>query len=124
MTTSDCVAAIRGSSASTNSAASATVLCIFQLAAMYGVRSGIRGLLFGVEQGLYARQLLTLQQLQRGTAAGRDPVDLVLEAELVQRGDAGSPADHGGPGRGGDRLGDPAGAGGEGLHLEGAHRAV
>jgi hypothetical protein len=33
-TTSLWVAAIRGSSASTNSAASATVLCIFQLAAM------------------------------------------------------------------------------------------
>ena len=38
MTTSCWVAAIRGSSASTNSAASATVLFIFQLAAMYGVR--------------------------------------------------------------------------------------
>ena len=36
MTTSCWVAAIRGSSASTNSAASATVLCIFQLAARYG----------------------------------------------------------------------------------------
>ena len=34
MTTSHWVAAIRGSSASTNSAASATVLFIFQLAAM------------------------------------------------------------------------------------------
>ena len=34
MTTSCWVAAIRGSSASTNSAASATVLFIFQLAAM------------------------------------------------------------------------------------------
>jgi hypothetical protein len=56
MTTSDWVAAIRGSSASTNSAASATVLCIFQLAAMYGVRSGI-GFVFllGVEQSLDAR---------------------------------------------------------------------
>src|SRR4051794_28831437 len=99
MTTSLCVAAIRGSSASTNSAASATVLCIFQLAAMYGVRSGIGGPLFGVEQGLHARQLLTLQQLQRGAAAGRHPIDLVLEAELVQRGNAVAAADHGGPGR-------------------------
>src|SRR6476620_1968957 len=116
MTTSDCVAAIRGSSASTNSAASATVLCIFQLAAMYGVRSGIRGLLFGVEQGLNARQLLTLQQLQRCPAPGRNPVDVVLQAELVQRGDAVAATDHSRARRRGDRLGNGAGAGGKGLH--------
>src|SRR3954453_20588294 len=112
MTTSDWVAAIRGSSASMNSAASATVLCIFQLAAMYGVRSGICGLLFGVEQGLHARQLLTLPQLQRGAAAGRDPVDLVLEPELVQRGDRVAAADHRRPRCLRNRLGDSAGAGG------------
>src|SRR3954451_12931890 len=124
ITTSLWVAAIRGNSASMNSAASATVLCIFQLAAMYGVRSGIRGLLVGVEQGLDARQLLSLQQLQRGAAAGRDPIDPVLEAEPVQRGDAVAAADHGGPRRRRDRLGDDAGAGGEGLHLESPHRPV
>ena len=45
-TTSLCVAAIRGSSTSTKWAASATVLCIFQLAAMYGV--------LGIAQGLHA----------------------------------------------------------------------
>src|SRR4051812_28901262 len=124
MTTSLWVAAIRGSSASTNSAASATVLCIFQLAAMYGVRLGISGLLFGVEQGLDARQLLSLQQLQRCSPSGRDPVDPVLQAELVQRRDRVAAADHGGPWRSGDRFGDGLGAGGERLHLEGAHRAI
>src|SRR3954447_11793631 len=118
MTTSLCVAAIRGSSASTNFAASATVLCIFQLAAMYGVRSGIGGLLFDVEQGLDARQLLSLQQLQRGAAPGRDPVDLVLETKLVQRGNAVPAADHRDAPRRSDRFGDGAGAGGERLHLE------
>src|SRR5215211_4641041 len=97
MTTSLWVAAIRGSSASMNSAASATVLCIFQLAAMYGVRSGMDLVpLVGVEQGLHARQLLSLQQLQRRSSSGRDPVDLVLQAELVQRRDRVAAADHGG----------------------------
>src|SRR6187397_1623787 len=104
MTTSDWVAAIRGSSASMNSAASATVLCIFQLAAMYGVRSGICGLLIGVEQGLNARQLFTLQQLQRGAAPGRYPVDPVLEAELVQGGNRVATANHGLAWRGRDGL--------------------
>src|SRR6187402_1441363 len=112
MTTSDWVAAIRGSSASTNSAASATVLCIFQLAAMYGVRSGIvLLLLFGVEQGLDARQFLSLHKLQRGPAPGRDPIDLLVEAELVQGRDRVAAADHGRARRRGDRLGDRAGAG-------------
>src|SRR5215218_423615 len=105
MTTSDCVAAIRGSSASTNEAASATVLCIFQLAAMYGVRSGISGLLFGVEQGLHARQLLSLQELQRRSAPRRDPVDLGLEAELVQRRDRVAAADDRRPRGRRDRVG-------------------
>src|SRR4029077_15556444 len=88
-TTSHRVAAIRGSSASTNSAASATVLFIFQLAAMYGVRSGIGALLvcgplvWGllVEQGLDPGQLLSLQQLQGCSSSGREPVDPVVEAE-------------------------------------------
>src|SRR3954454_9755499 len=109
MTTSAWVAAIRGSSASTNSAASATVLFIFQLAAMYGVRSGI-GALLGrrvlVQQGLDPGQLLPLQQLQRRTAAGREPVDPVVEAELAQRGARVAAADHGRAGRRRDRLGD------------------
>src|SRR3954451_17352339 len=106
MTTSLCVAAIRGSSVSTNAAASATVLCIFQLAAMYGVRSGIDLVpLVGVEQGLYARQLLSLQQLQGCTASGRAPVVLVLQAELVQRRDRVTAADHRGPRRRGHRFG-------------------
>src|SRR6476620_8395621 len=77
ITTSDCVAAICGSSASTNSPASATVLCIFQLAAMYGV--------LGIAQGLHARQLLSLQELQGCSSSSREPVNFVGKAELLQR---------------------------------------
>ena len=118
MTTSCWVAAIRGSSASTKAAASATVLCIFQLAAMYGRAAQAS------RKRLHSRQLLSLQQLQRRSSSGREPVHLLSEAELVQRGDRVAAADHGRPGRRGDRLGDGAGAGGEGLQLEGAHRPV
>ena len=55
MTTSCWVAAIRGSSASTNSAASATVLFIFQLAASKGVRVS------GIAQRLHSGQVFSLQ---------------------------------------------------------------
>src|SRR5690349_1137401 len=122
MTTSCWVAEIRGSSASMNSAVSATVLCIFQLAAMYGVRSAIGSLL--LEQGLDARQFLPLEQLQRGATAGREPVDPVLESERAQRRDRVAAADHSRPRCRGDRLGDAARPRRERLHLEGAHRAI
>src|ERR1700755_2784736 len=127
MTTSFWVAAIRGSSASMNAAASATVLCIFQLAAMYGVRSGIcillgDGLL--VEQRFNSGQLLPLQQLQRGAAAGREPIDPVAEAKLDQRRDRVATADHRRPRPRGDGRGDWASASRERRQLEGSHRAV
>src|SRR3954469_11913863 len=99
MTTSDCVAAIRGSSASMNSAASATVLCIFQLAARYGVRSGIA-------QSLHSRQFLSLKQLQRCSSSGREPVHFVTESELLQRSDGITATNHGRAGCRRDGLGD------------------
>src|SRR5215213_5979205 len=116
MTTSFWVAAIRGSSASTNSAASATVLFIFQLAAMYGV--------LGIYESLHSGQLLSLQQLQGCSSSGRKPIDLAVEAELADRGDRVAAADHRRARRRRDRLGDGLGAGRERFQLEGAHRAV
>src|SRR5262245_36255152 len=71
--------------------ASPRVLCIFQFAASTGVRSGIahprrRSRGGGVEQGLHAGQPLPLDQLERGAAAGREPVHRVGEAEAREGG--------------------------------------
>src|SRR3954469_13910995 len=117
MTTSCAGGEIRGSSASTNSVASATVLCIFQFAARYGVRSAI-------DECLHPGQLLTLQQLQRSTSSCRQPVHIVREPELLNRRDRVAAAENGRPRGGGDGLGDGPRPGREGLHLEGAHRPV
>src|SRR5262245_30338727 len=80
-TTSGPTPGTRGSREFRNSSASATVLCIFQLAARIGTRSAIRDLA-RVAQGLDPWQLRSLQELERGPAAGRKPVNLVVEAEL------------------------------------------
>ena len=61
--------AIRGRNSSRKRSVSSTVLCIFQLAASDAAsRSGIL-------QRLHSGQRLALHQLQRGAAAGREPVD-------------------------------------------------
>jgi hypothetical protein len=49
---------------------------------------------------------------------------VLVEAELAHRGGRVAAADDGQPVDGGDRLGHPAGAGGERRQLEDAHRAV
>ena len=69
-------------------------------------------------------QLAALEQLQRGAAAGREPVDAVRQPELGERRRRVAAAHHGRARRVGHRLGHGAGAGGERLELEGAHRAV
>ena len=100
-------------------AASATVLCIFQLAAMYG--RALR----------HRLQRLHSRAASFPPAAPSDappPVEsqstFVGKPELLQRGDRVAAADHGRARRRGDRLGDGAGAGRERLQLEGAHRPV
>ena len=75
-------------------------------------------------QRLDSRQLLALQQLQRGSASGREPVHPIGEAELLERRDRVAAADHGGRPAPGNRLGEGPGAVGERLQLEGAHRPV
>src|SRR5262249_5451916 len=69
-------------------------------------------------------QRLALDQLEGRAAARREVVDAVVEAELGQRRGAVAAADDRGSLRLGDGLGDRARAGGEGLELERAHRAV
>ena len=64
-----------------------------------------------------------LHQLQRGAAAGREPVDPVGEPERRQRGGRVAAADHGHRRARRHGLGHRAGSGGERLQLEGAHRA-
>src|SRR5262245_61455298 len=75
-TTSGPCSATPGRNSPRNRSVSSAVLCIFQLAAKYGVRSGIL-------QGLHAGQLPALHQLERGAAAGREPVDGVRKPELL-----------------------------------------
>ena len=72
-----------GRNESTNAAASGRVLCIFQLAAQIGLREDIgrRPSLLtadcpGVEQRLDPGQLAPLEELERRSAAGGDPVRL------------------------------------------------
>src|SRR4051812_8293380 len=68
----------RDSRRCTYSRASAAVLCIFQLPAMYCRRFS------GVIEGLHSRQRLPLEQLQSCASARRQVGDLVREAELRQ----------------------------------------
>src|SRR6188508_275919 len=98
-----------------NASASAMVLFIFQFPAMNGVRLLTKGP--PRRAGAYPRRAPTTHP------AGREMVDLVGEAEVGERGGRVAAADHGGAGRGGDRLRHPPRARLERLELEGAHRA-
>src|SRR5689334_7964901 len=69
-------------------------------------------------QGLEAGQVAQLEQLQRGTATGRDVIDLAGQTELLDRRRAVTATDDG-EGLGlGQRLGHDAGAGFEPRVLE------
>src|SRR4051812_14408930 len=69
-----------GRNASRNASASALVLFIFQLAATRNLRNAA-GLFISVVERLYAGRLLSLEQLERRAAAGRDVGDGVGQAE-------------------------------------------
>src|SRR4051794_9351469 len=71
----------RGSSSPTYSCVSEIVLNIFQLPAMYRRRPPS-----GVIQCLPPGQVLALQKLQGRPTARREPVDLVGQSELIERG--------------------------------------
>src|SRR3954466_10119527 len=75
-------------------------------------------------QNLDARERLAPQELERRTAAGREMVEGLLEAETLHRKEAVSAADDGVGLGSGDRGGHAARSGGERLPLEDAHRAV
>src|SRR3954454_22364501 len=70
----------RDSSRCTYERASAVVLCIFQLPAMYWRRDPS-----GVIQSLHSRQRLALEQLERRASARRQVRDIVRAAELRPR---------------------------------------
>ena len=72
----------------------------------------------------HAGKLLALEQLERGAAAGRDPGDLVVEPELVERTDGVAAADDGVAVDRRNGLGDRLRPGRERLPLEHAHRPV
>src|SRR3954468_6395650 len=105
----------RASSFCVYSRASADVLNIFQLPAMYGRRPS------GVIERLHSGEILPLEQLERRAAAGRQMRDAIGQAELRQRRGGVAATDDGGAGRLGDGLGHPARAGRERLHLERTH---
>src|SRR3954471_2037040 len=73
--------------------ASKWLLCIFQLAEMIGRRpspwvcssGSFRGIRCSSQCG-QAGEVAELEELQRGAAAGRDVVDLVVQPELRERG--------------------------------------
>src|SRR3954469_3895273 len=77
-----------GRNSARNASVSSVVLCIFELAARYGIRSGI-------SQRLDSGQLSTLQQLQGGAVSRRERVAGTREPESLQRRD-GVPAAHDG----------------------------
>src|SRR5687767_313121 len=79
--------------------ASAGVLCIFQLPAMYGLRSDI------VER-LHSGQFLTLEQLERCTAACGEVGHLVRQSKLREGRRRVAAADDRGPLASRHRLGD------------------
>src|SRR3954469_3148312 len=108
----------RASSFCVYSRASAVVLNIFQLPAMYG------RLWSGVIQRLHSRELLALQQLERSSATGRQMCNAIGEAELGKSRGGIAPAHDRRARRLRDGLRHTARAGRERLHLERAHRPV
>ena len=115
----DAVGASRRAAAApaTNASASATVLCIFQLPAISGVRGS---------SPATSTPGSVLPSISSSDAP--PPVDRWVTRSArpngVQRGGAVAAADDGRARRAGDGLGDRARPGGERLELERAHRAV
>ena len=107
-----------------NSSACSSVLYIFQLPAISGVRRA-HGAIPGALERRDAGQRRALDQLQRRPAAGREVVDRVLEPEAAS---APPPSPRrrrpSAPGALATASATRAGAGGERLQLEGAHRPV
>ena len=100
-----------------NASASATVLCIFQLPAISGVRLML--------EHLHSGQRLALDQLQRRAAAGREVGRRGRPGRTARSAAAESPPPTTVvPGASRDGLGDRARAGRERLELERAHRPV
>src|SRR4051812_31045701 len=110
---------IRSRRSGTYARASAIVLYIFQLPAMYGRRP-----LSGVIERLHSGQRLALEQLERRATARGQVRDLVRQAELGERRRAVAAADHGGSRRLRHCLGEGARACGERRELEGTHGPV
>ena len=69
-------------------------------------------------------QVAALDEFERRAAAGREEVDPVGQAEVLERAGAVATADDGEPGAVGDGLGDPAGPAGEPVVLDDAERPV
>src|SRR5919106_2220446 len=99
--------------------ASRCVLCIFQFAAMIGVRSAT-----SVLQHPDARQRFPLEELERGPAAGGQVIERALQAGALDGEERVAATDDRERGGAGDRGSHAARAGREGLELEDAHRAV
>src|SRR4051794_72366 len=108
----------RASRRCTYSRASAEVLYIFQLPAMYCRRAS------GIVERLHAGERLALEQLERRAAAGREVAHLAGEAKAHERGRGIAAADDRRAARARHRLRHRARARCERLYLEGAHRAV
>src|SRR5439155_9420065 len=86
-----------------------------------------RGARFSLVEDIDRGEVPLLQELQRRPAAGGDVADFVGQAHLLDGGGAVTAADDGGgaaAGRVGAGAGDGAGALGERLFLEHAHRAI
>src|ERR1700689_2122815 len=135
----------RGSSAWMYCSASLSVLYIFQLPAISGVRAAITRAPASrpprawsvwhasappsarhpcAVERLHAGQRFALDQLQGGAAAGREVIHRVLQPELRERRRGVAATDDGQTGGPGDGLRHGERAGGEGLELEGTHGAV
>src|SRR5438045_7140591 len=107
--------------------ASRWLWCIFQLPLMSGLRSA-----FGIaslpgrsgSQGLEAGQVALLDVLERRAPTGGHVVDVVVEAEAVQRGRAVAAADDGERLAAGDGLGHRPRAGRKAVVLEHPHGPV
>ena len=80
-----------------NSSACASVLCIFQLPAISGVRAPSSTPPPRHSSACDARQRAALDQLERRAAAGREVVDRVLQAEVGERRGRVAAADDGQP---------------------------
>src|SRR5262249_44330586 len=103
--------------------ASWTVLYIFQLPAMNGMRMFLPISLL-IAQRRDARQRPSAEKLERRAAAGRNVRDLVGHARLLDGRDRIAAADDGRPVNGSDRASDCIRSRGEDANLENTHRSV